>query len=207
MGYDSWFFARADYADINKRMENQEMEFVWRPNSQSLGNDTQILTHILYGPLYGPPDGFNWDVLSDDAPWINDENSRDFNADSEAEKLDIHLRERVKHYKTDEIFILFGFDFQYMNAQYNYQNMDNMISYMNEHYADKYHFKYSTPGTYTDALKKHNVAWPTKYDDMFPYSDNPDGYWTGYFSSRPNHKAYIRRASHNLHASFQLYAE
>lgn len=62
MGYDSWFFARADYADIEKRMGNNEMEFVWRPYSQSLGNDTQILTHILYGPLYGPPDGYNWDV-------------------------------------------------------------------------------------------------------------------------------------------------
>jgi len=33
MGYDAWFFARADYEDINKRMTNNEMEFVWRPYS------------------------------------------------------------------------------------------------------------------------------------------------------------------------------
>ena len=42
---------------------------------------------------------------------------------------------------------------------------------------------------------------------MFPYSDGPDAYWTGYFSSRANDKEYIRRASHNFHASNELYSE
>jgi hypothetical protein len=51
--------------------------------------------------------------------------------------------------------------------------MDNMINYMNKHYSDKYKFRYSTPSDYVDAIKKHNVKWPTKYDDMFPYSDAP----------------------------------
>jgi len=64
-----------------------------------------------------------------------------------------------------------------------------MIDYMNEHYGDKYHFQYSTPGNYVDAVANLNVTWPVKTDDMFPYSDNANGYWTGYFSSRPNDKA------------------
>ena len=85
--------------------------------------------------------------------------------------------------------------------------MDNMIEYMNTHHSDKYHFKYSTPSNYADALAKKNVSWPTKYDDMFPYGDGPDAYWTGYFTARPNHKSYIRTASHNFHASNQLFAE
>ena len=51
--------------------------------------------------------------------------------------------------------------------------MDAMIEYMNEKHGDKYVFRYSTPSDYIDALQKHNVQWPTKYDDMFPYSDNP----------------------------------
>ena len=84
--------------------------------------------------------------------------------------------------------------------------MDNMIEYMNLHHSDKYIFKYSTPSDYIDAIAKHNVTWPTKYDDMFPYSDSPDSYWTGYFSSRANDKEYIRRASHSFHASNRLYA-
>lgn len=41
---------------------------------------------------------------------------------------------------------------------------------------------------------------------MFPYSDSFDSFWTGYFTSRPNDKAYIRRGSHVLHASNKLFA-
>jgi hypothetical protein len=72
--------------------------------------------------------------------------------------------------------------------------------------ADKYFFRYSTPSDYIDAIAKNNILWPTKYDDMFPYSDNKDAYWTGYFSSRPNFKEYIRRASSAFHAQNQLIA-
>ena len=50
--------------------------------------------------------------------------------------------------------------------------MDNMIKYMNANYADKYFFKYSTPGSYVKALASHNVSWSTRYDDGFPYADN-----------------------------------
>ena len=54
---------------------------------------------------------------------------------------------------------------------------------------------YSTPSIYIDSIAKQNIVWPTKYDDMFPYSDNENSYWTGYFSSRANDKGYMRRAS------------
>lgn len=117
------------------------------------------------------------------------------------------LTERAEHYLTDDIFVVWGDDFQYINAAQNYLNMDNMIAYMNEHYGDKYHFKYSTPSNYVDAVAKRDVTWPAKYDDMMPYSDTPDSYWTGYFSSRANDKEYIRKASHNFHASTQLTSE
>ena len=97
-------------------------------------------------------------------------------------------------------------DFEYMNAFKNYLNMDRMIAYMNEHYSEKYIFKYSTPSDYVQAVNKLNRKWPTKSDDMFPYGDGPDYWWTGYFSSRPNAKSFVRKGSHHLHASSQLYA-
>ena len=79
--------------------------------------------------------------------------------------------------------------------------MDAMINYMNLHYGDKFNLIYSTPSQYIDAVAKYKVEWPTKYDDMFPYSDNEVSYWTGYFTSRPNFKQQIRRASSHFHAS------
>lgn len=117
------------------------------------------------------------------------------------------LDDRAAHYLTDDVLVLFGDDFRYMDAFQYYQSLDNMIEYMNKNHGDKYFFRYSTPSDYVDAIARHDVAWPTKYDDLFPYSDNPDAYWTGYYTSRPNQKEYVRRASYNYHASAQLYAQ
>lgn len=51
---------------------------------------------------------------------------------------------------------------------------------------------YSTPTTYLDALYKANQTWELKTDDFFPYADCPHCYWTGYFTSRPALKQYVR---------------
>ena len=82
MGFDAWFFARLDYKDKERRMNDKELEFVWRP-SENLGNDVQIFTHTLYAH-YSAPHGFDFDSTSNDVPWVNDEKSKDFNSDSEA---------------------------------------------------------------------------------------------------------------------------
>ena len=65
MGFDAWFFARLDSEDKNRRLLNKELEFVWRPNPQSLGNDTQIFTHVLWAH-YSSPSDFNFDYLDND---------------------------------------------------------------------------------------------------------------------------------------------
>ena len=39
MGFDALFFARLDYQDKDKRLNEKELEFVWRPNAESLGTD------------------------------------------------------------------------------------------------------------------------------------------------------------------------
>ena len=85
-----------------------------------------------------------------------------------------------------------GEDFTYGNAHLNFVSMDNLIDYWNSKNIANITLKYSTPGEYIDALKSSNITWPTKYDDMFPYADKPQDYWTGYFTSRANQKSYVR---------------
>jgi hypothetical protein len=86
MGFDALFFARIDDQDKDTRMNNKELEWVWRPNSKSLGNDIQIFTHTLYNH-YSSPEDMNFDILDNNEPWINDPDSLDFNADKKAQEL------------------------------------------------------------------------------------------------------------------------
>jgi len=55
---------------------------------------------------------------------------------------------RAKHYRSNEVFALWGDDFDWMNAEENFYNLDSMISYMNEHYSSQFTFRYSTPSDY-----------------------------------------------------------
>ncbi|KAB2089525.1 hypothetical protein ES319_A03G067500v1 [Gossypium barbadense] len=63
---------------------------------------------------------------------------------------------------------------------------------------------YSTPSIYTDAKYATNEAWPLKTDDYFPYADRINAYWTGYFTSRPALKGYVRTMSGYYLAARQL---
>ena len=90
--------------------------------------------------------------------------------------------------------------------------MDRIIEYINENYKDEYELRYSTPSEYIDALAAmENVKWPTKYDDLFPYSDQSGDlkscFWTGYFTSKANLKGQIRETSSYTHAANALFTE
>ena len=159
------------------------MEFVWKPSGGN--NRTQIFTHVLNNH-YGEPDGFDFDPYSGQQPGWQD---REFKL-TDAHLLDIDLQKRRKAYKTNDLFVLFGNDFRYRNASENFRHLDRMITFMNTHSG--YNFKYSTPEQYIDAIARKNIVWPTKYDDLFPYADHEDSYWSGYFTSRPNLKSLIK---------------
>jgi hypothetical protein len=50
----------------------------------------------------------------------------------------------------------------------------------------------------------NGVAWTVKQDDFFPYSDCPDCFWTGFFTSRPALKKLERVSSSFLLAARQI---
>lgn len=90
MGFDAFFFARLDSEDKQRRVDTNELEYVWMPNSKSLGKDVNILTHVLWNH-YEPPPGFNFEIDSTDPLFISDEKSPDFNAKARAADLMEHL--------------------------------------------------------------------------------------------------------------------
>lgn len=116
-----------------------------------------------------------------------------------------YVNEVAPHYRSKHILVPMGGDFSYANAHMNFKSMDRLISYFNAK-VENVKLRYSTPSEYVKALADSNIEWPTKYDDMFPYSDRTDDYWTGYFTSRPNQKIFVRDGQASLHSSNKLYA-
>jgi hypothetical protein len=93
--------------------------------------------------------------------------------------------------------MLLGDDFTMMDAEYYFTQVDNMIEYFNDNVGQDYNIEliYSTPSIYIDYISEEEISWPTRYDDMFPYKDHKNAYWTGFYSSRPQLKSAIRSAS------------
>jgi hypothetical protein len=62
MGFDAFIFGRLDFQDQENRQANKEMEFVWRPMYDTLGDSVQIFSSALYAMYWAPP-GFGFDTL------------------------------------------------------------------------------------------------------------------------------------------------
>ena len=85
--------------------------------------------------------------------------------------------------------------------------MDKMIKAVN---ADgRVTARYSSPADYVAAKRAEKIVWPlTANSDFFPYADGAHMFWTGYFTSRPALKGYVRAASalHNAVRQVQALA-
>eukprot|EP00029_Vermamoeba_vermiformis_P005720 TRINITY_DN2061_c0_g1_i1.p1 TRINITY_DN2061_c0_g1~~TRINITY_DN2061_c0_g1_i1.p1 ORF type:complete len:972 (+),score=248.82 TRINITY_DN2061_c0_g1_i1:58-2973(+) len=206
--FRAFFFARIDYEDYNVRVDPavRGLEMIWQP-SRSMGNKAQIFTHSMFATTYCYGFGgfsFEWG----DPPIQDDPRLFDMNVKQRADQFVELMLQRAKSFKTNELFIPWGCDFQFSNARLIFKNLDKLMKYVNDH-ASEYNVKmfYSTPSQYVDAIhKSSNASFPIKYDDFFPYADNPHAFWTGYFTSRSPYKGYVRQMSSLLHSVQGLFA-
>ena len=106
----------------------------------------------------------------------------------------------------EHMMILMGDDFAFMNAYQNYNQLEKLIKIGNAVQTVNITFIMSTPGRFTDALKKEKVTWPVKTDDMFPLLDKQTLFWTGYFSSRPALKKQAKDASAFFNSEQNVFA-
>ena len=130
MSFEGFFFARIDYYDMKKRVDEQRMELTWR-GSQSLGEATEIFTGVLYNG-YGPPRSFCFDILCGDPPMQDDPKLFDFNVKERVELFINSSCEQALHYKSGHIMLTMGSDFQYQNAHTWFKNLDKLMDYVNK---------------------------------------------------------------------------
>ncbi|KAG2549873.1 hypothetical protein PVAP13_9KG286900 [Panicum virgatum] len=188
LGFESVHFARIDYQDRAKRKADKGLEVIWR-GSRTFGSSSQIFTNAF--PVhYSPPDGFDFEVLDDIIPVQDDMSLFDYNVEERVNDFVAAAIAQVNVTRTNHIMWTMGDDFNYQYAESWFRNMDTLIKHVNK--DGRVHALYSTPSIYTDAKHASNESWPVKYDDYFPYADSTNAYWTGYFTSRPTFKRYVR---------------
>ncbi|EPS72042.1 alpha-mannosidase, partial [Genlisea aurea] len=201
VGFDALFFGRIDYQDRAKRKGDKTLEVVWR-GSKSRGSLSQIFAGAFYAGNYEPPDGFYFEV-NDDSPIVQDNvNLFDFNVHQRVEDFVAAALFQANVTRSNHIMWTMGTDFKYQYAQSWFRNIDKLINYVN--LDGRVNALYSTPSFYADAKHALNEAWPLKTDDFFPYADRINAYWTGYFTSRPAIKGYVRLLSGYFLAARQL---
>ena len=232
MGFDAMFFGRADWEDMSVRKSLRQLEFLWRgtgagPTTCDMGDaggmgPSTIFTGNFASGNYGPPEGFNFEAAISDTPVQDDARLRGFNVDERVDLFIERCYELADVTRGDDIMFTMGSDFHYSAAEAWFTNLNKIIAAVNARFAGddadghhRHHRKvevfYSTPYEYVQAKARQahasgRVSYPVKVDDFFPYADARAAFWTGYFSSRPASKRYIRSATAFLQAARQLEA-
>ncbi|XP_018323399.1 lysosomal alpha-mannosidase-like isoform X2 [Agrilus planipennis] len=210
LGFDGVFLNRIDYQDQDKRRSSSSLEMIWK-SSGSLENNSDIFTSVLYNH-YSPPPGFCFDILCNDDPIIDNPESPDYNVERKVNSFLQYVETMKTNYRTNNLLITMGNDFNYQDADVWFKNLDKLIKYANQRQNDssKYNLLYSTPSCYLNAVhdesSKKKLTWPVKTDDFFPYASDDHSYWTGYFTSRPTIKRFEREGNNFLQVCKQLYA-
>ncbi|XP_020253572.1 probable alpha-mannosidase At5g13980 isoform X2 [Asparagus officinalis] len=201
VGFDALYFSRIDYQDREKRKDLKSLEVVWR-GSKSLGSSADIFTGIFPKNYEPPPGGFYFEI-NDASPVIQDDPLLfDYNVEERVNDFVAAAVSQANITRTNHIMFTMGTDFKYQYAHTWFRQMDKFIHYVNQ--DGRINALYSTPSIYTDAKYAAKESWPLKTDDFFPYADNPNAYWTGYFTSRPALKGYVRMMSGYYLAARQL---
>uniref|UniRef100_H2Z3Z1 Alpha-mannosidase n=1 Tax=Ciona savignyi TaxID=51511 RepID=H2Z3Z1_CIOSA len=185
MGFDGLFFGRLDYQDKETREMKLKMEEIWR-GSQSLHHPEADLFTGLNENGYNPPAGFCFDAYCKDDPIMDDPTLEDNNVKQKVDDFISAAHKQAKHFRTNHIMMTMGSDFQYSNAKAWFKNLDKLMKYVNS--AVRY--------------KNCFFLWSVKSDDFFPYADAPHQFWTGYFTSRPGLKGYVRESNKYLQVIF-----
>ncbi|XP_042142771.1 lysosomal alpha-mannosidase isoform X4 [Ixodes scapularis] len=114
---------------------------------------------------------------------------------------------QAKAYATKNIMLTIGGDLSFQNAQNWFNQVDSairMVNNVSHKKGRRVRMFYSTPLCYLASLHAANQSWPVFRGDLFPYADNPNRAWTGFYTSRPNLKGFARYANGFLQACKQL---
>ena len=197
MNYKQIVLTRIDYLEKKYRIDNHNLEFVYDP----FGLEQKIFTHISY-KHYNPRNTLN-DYIRDRR--INLSESQLKNVCEDTYQT---LRQESNGYRTNNVLLYFGDDFTFKKENYNYENIEMVMDYVNKNMKGKMKMIYSTPSQYFKSVLDSDVEFQKHSNyDFYPYADNAHCYWTGYFTTRPNMKGLIKQLGLYLNITNRLLFE
>ncbi|CAK9168947.1 unnamed protein product, partial [Ilex paraguariensis] len=207
LGFDSVHFARIDYQDRAKRKKDKSLEVVWQ-GSKTFGSSSQANVTLTNHIMWTMGDDFQYQYAES---WFK-----------QMDKLIHYVNKASKCYADSLWFSDHGVSFPW-KATYPLEDITSLtaVTRFNEYLEQVKPYRgeglnsdggkdgrvnalYSTPSIYTDAKHAENESWLLKIDDYFPYADSANAYWTGFFTSRPALKRYVRMLSGYYLATRQL---
>ena len=124
-----------------------------------------------------PCRGYDWEEY---APGVDDNNLA-----QRATSLVSMLKQRAGAYRHRHLLVPFGDDFKFRNAELQFSNMGRLVRYIQDHSAQLGAWaQFSTLSDYFAGAEKEG-SFPSLQGDFFPYADNEQSYWTGYYTTRP----------------------
>lgn len=189
MGFDALVINRIHFSAKDYCKANKCMEFLWQ--GTDLGDESaDMFTHVLH-THYSAPKGFDWEER--DTPKLSSASI----VEKRAAAYVAEIEKRSKAYATEHILVPFGDDFKFIAADTQFQNMDKIMASIKQRYP-QHKIMYSTLSEYFSAVRNtKGIAYPSFTGDFFPYADNEQSYWTGYFTTRP----LLKQASREIEAT------
>ena len=200
-GLKGIFFSRLHFEEYEQRKKDRELEFTWH----STAGQDKIFSSVLYEG-YGAPAGFCFDSSCTDPPIVADPESPEYNLPERISAFLEFLQEQAAHYRSGNIMLTMGGDFSFQNAHQYFTNLDLLMKYVNQN-STEYGFEmvYSTPSRYMDEVTSSiGDSLSERKEDFFPYADDAYSYWSGYFTSRPALKGYVRDCNNVLQTCRQM---
>ena len=208
-GYIGVFWAResADFK-MNCCGAAAKLERVWRPSPSR--PEIATFQGIFPDAGYGTPG----EVSRCDYPGQAPKDDCDVShvaGDMPAFISDIY-QFRLGNYRSNDIYLNFGDDFTWENGDKYWPYLDGLIDALNADKAGRFNATYTTATEYVRLRLATAASLPVYQasangsSDFFPYTDSSDGHnlWTGYFTSRPSFKGFVRVTSALQQAARQL---
>ena len=185
------------------------LDFIWR-QQWDMNGDVDMQTHLMPYRLYNIKHTCGPDTLvcrHYDFRLIPGETSESLaepvtkaNVENLAENLLQQYRLKANLFQHNVVLIPIGDDFRYdrpIEWDQQYENYMALFEYMNQRKDWNVVARFGTvsdffnvlrqhyPELYLDHSKNSSMHLPILSGDFYPYSDNSNDYWTGYFTTRP----------------------